>query len=112
MGAPRHNGRRQFLLINAIEIENGSVVGTLLSAAGLVLCGLWGIMTWDGWKWFYKSIMDAKKLPLEPELNPFSSFPHKGKRDRHSDTIFKCTMAMIVLFALIYLAQLLVPFYE
>jgi len=100
------------LLINAIETEKGSGVGTMLSGAGLVLCGLWGIMTWDGWKWFYKPILDAQKLPIKPELNPFSSFPHKGKGDRHSDTIFKCTMAMIVLFAFIYLAQLLAPFYK
>ena len=46
------------------------------------------------------------------ELNPFSSFPHQGKGDRHSDTIFKCTMTMIVLFGLIYIAQFLRNFYE
>jgi len=100
------------LLINAIELEKGSWIGSVLSVAGLFLCVLWGLMTWDGWGWFYKSILDAKKLPIPPELNPFSSLPHKDKGNRHSDTIFKCTMTMIVLFGLIYIAQFLRNFYE
>jgi hypothetical protein len=99
------------LLINAIEFEKGSWTGSILSIAGLLLCVLWGIITSDGWKWSYKPILDAKKLPIPPELNPFSSFPHKGKGDRHSDVIFKCTMAMIGLFGLIYLVLFLRKFY-
>ena len=69
-------------------------------------------MTWDGWNWFCHFIVEAKKLPIEPVLNPFSSFPHKGKGDRHSDPIFGCTMLMIGLFAFIYLVQLLAPIYK
>lgn len=100
------------LLINAVASELHLGIGFTLSLAGLFLCVLWGIMTWVGWSWFYKSIIDAKKLPVHPLLNPFSSFPHKGEGDRHSDTIFKCTMAIIIIFGLVYIVQLLKPFYK
>jgi TRAP-type C4-dicarboxylate transport system permease small subunit len=84
------------LLINAVRSELDIATNLFLSLAGLFLCILWGIMTWDGWNWFYKSMADAKKLPVDPLLNPFSSMPNLA--DRHSDTIFNCTMAMIVIF--------------
>jgi|SRR6516164_3774593 len=93
------------LLINAVRSELDIATNLFLSLAGLFLCILWGIMTWDGWNWFYKSMADAKKLPVDPLLNPFSSMPNLA--DRHSDTIFKCTMAMIVIFGLVYVADLL-----
>jgi hypothetical protein len=37
-------------------------------------------MTWDGWNWFYESMADAKKLPVDPLLNPFSSMPNLADR--------------------------------
>jgi len=53
------------LLINAVRSELDIATNLFLSLAGLFLCILWGIMTWDGWNWFYKSMADAKKLPVD-----------------------------------------------
>jgi hypothetical protein len=67
-------------------------------------------MTWVGWTWFYKAMADAKKLPIDPLLNPFSSFPNLG--DRRRDKIFMCTMAVIVIFGLVYVVALFAPLIE
>ena len=98
------------ILINAAAGDLGSRTSICLSFLGLFLCVLWGIITWDGWYWFYKGMEDAKKLPVDPALNPFSSI--LSLTDRHADKIFKCTMAVIVIFGLVYLSELLGPFYK
>ena len=98
------------LLINAVRSDPFSWTNVSLCVAGLVLCILWGIMTWVGWTWFYKAMADANKLPIDPLLNPFSSFPNLG--DRRRDKIFMCTMAVIVIFGLVYVVALFAPLIE
>jgi hypothetical protein len=95
-------------IINAIKSEpakSEAGLNLFFSVAGIAICILWAIMTWEGWTWFYKSIVDARKLPIVPQLNPFASYG-KNFPDRHADTIFKCTMTVIVIFSAMYVASI------
>ena len=94
-------------VINAIKSEPAKTEAGLnlfFSVAGLSLCIVWGIMVWDGWGWFYKHMVAAKALPVPPQINPFADFKELG--DWTTDRIFKCTMAVVIIFVLMYVASI------
>ena len=96
------------LIINAIrtDVPKPDAFNTLfLNAAGLLLCIVWFVMTWVGWGWFYKSMVDATKVSNDPMLNPFASYPRLASR--RSDTVFLCASAVVLIFASMYVVGLL-----
>jgi hypothetical protein len=93
-------------IINAIKSEparSESGLNLLFSLAGIAICVLWFIMTWVGWAYSNKLMRKAEKLPVgDPQLNPFKWVGPTTYRD----WILWCTMALIVLFALMYVASI------
>jgi hypothetical protein len=101
-------------ILNAIRFQPGKVeaagvgLNPFFGYAGLFLCLLWGIMTWHGWTYFHKCIVEGSRLPVDPCYNPLTKIK---VIDRRSDTIFICTMLAVVTFVAMYVVTL-VQFYQ
>jgi hypothetical protein len=97
------------LIVNAVRSDIAKLepmTTVFLNGAGLSLCIIWAVMTWTGWTWFYKCMAEGKKLNVPH--NPFKNIedlPTIATRAR--DIIFICTMAVVVIFAAVYLVGLL-----
>jgi hypothetical protein len=94
------------ILLSGISADKGS--HQLFNFAGLGLCVVWAIMTYSGWSWFYKVMQDAKELVPDPSLNPFAKIPQLARR--LTDTIFLCAMAVVAIFAFVYVIGLVPTF--
>jgi hypothetical protein len=95
------------LIVNAVrsdvaKIETATTL--FLNGAGLALCIVWAIMTWNGWGWFYKSLLAGKNVPIDPSLNPFASMQNIAQR--RTDSIFILAMLVVLIFASVYLVGL------
>jgi hypothetical protein len=80
-------------------------VALYLNVLGLMLCITWAVMAWTGWTWFRESLTDGADVPIDPSLNPFAKFK-KPLASRWKDPIFDGAMAVVVIFALMYLVGL------
>jgi hypothetical protein len=60
-------------------------------------------MTLEGWRWFNKTIDDAKKLVPDPSLNPFVSY----ENTRWTDPLFLCALFVVVPFLVVYVYGLI-----
>jgi hypothetical protein len=91
-------------IINAMKSGAAIPTGPLelpFSFAGLAICALWAIMTLRGWKGFYRHLKRAADIPIPNNGNPYDRYKELKLRD---DTILKCTLGVIGLFAFMYLA--------
>jgi hypothetical protein len=71
----------------------------LLNIIGLLLCGAWAWMNWVGWDWFHRPLRAGAKVPVPRDLNPLAEFSNVSR----CDAIFSVAMAVVALFAVIYL---------
>jgi hypothetical protein len=85
------------------KIDPGTAL--VLNIVGLLLCIAWALMNWVGWDWFHKSLRAGAEVPIPQDLNPLAEFSNPS---RARDWIFFVAMAVVVLFALIYLISLYV----
>jgi hypothetical protein len=76
-----------------------------LNIVGLLLCILWAAMTLVGWCWFHKSLRDGAAVPIDPIPNPFAD-PRLSNPSFFRDPIFLAAMAVVGLFAALYLIGL------
>ncbi len=93
-------------IINAINSDAARAsiaLHLVFSFAGLIICVLWAIMTWNGWGWFYSYMRAANQLSLPLEMNPFAKLANILRR---KDTIFVCTMLVIATFGMVYIVSL------
>jgi hypothetical protein len=84
------------------KIDPGTTL--FLNIVGLLLCIAWAWMNWVGWDWFHKSLRAGAEVPIRQDLNPLAEFSNPSRRD----AIFIVAMAVVGLFALIYLISLYV----
>jgi hypothetical protein len=87
---------------DAAKLDAGATL--FLNGAGLLLCLVWVVMTWNGWGWFHESLAGAKRVPIAPALNPFAGIPDPYRRWR--DSIFVCALLVVAIFAGIYVIGL------
>ena len=91
-----------FILSASQAVNSGLVL--VLAITGFAMCLLWAIMTWSGWVCFYMYMRLAASFPTPDGQNPFSEI--MGDLDFKSrDVIFICSMLLIILFALVYVAR-------
>jgi len=80
-------------LIAAMGLPNLRRIHGVITSAGIVVCLLWGAMTWIGWGYYY----DMHKLITDAAPNlVFVETRYWG------DKIFWCNMVLILAFVVIY----------